>query len=472
MAIPKTTKNLISNTFQDYKFGFKTNVKNVFSTTKGLNPDTIREISRQKKEPKWMLDFRLKALDIFNKKPLPSWGGDMSKINFENLYYYIKAQSKTQTSWNNVNPQIKEAFETLGIPEAEKKFLQGVSAQFESEVIYESVQETLSKKGVIFMSTDEALQKHPEFFKEYFGKIVPANDNKFAALNSAVWSGGTFIYIPKNIHIDLPLQAYFRMNTKNMGQFERTLIIADEGSSVHYIEGCTAPVYSSNSLHAAVVEIVAKKGAKIQYTTLQDWAHNIYNLVTKRSFVYENAQMIWVDCNIGSKLTMKYPAIYLLGENARGEIHSLAFASKNQHQDSGGKIIHGAKNTSSLISSKSISKNGGRSTYRGLLKINKGAPDSKSKVSCDALILDKLSRSDTYPKIKTEEKTAELSHEATVSKIEEDQLFYLTSRGINEKDAASMIVNGFANPIIKHLPMEYAVELNRLLELEMTGSVG
>lgn len=419
-----------------------------------------------------MLEYRLKALKIFNKKPLPTWGGDLSGINFKNLNYYIKAQAKTQTSWNNVNPQIKEAFETLGIPEAEKKFLRGMSAQFESEVIYESVQEALAKKGVIFMSTDEALKKHSDLFRKYFGKIVPATDNKFAALNSAVWSGGTFIYVPKNTHIDLPLQAYFRMNAKNMGQFERTLIIADEGSSVHYIEGCTAPIHSSNSLHAAVVEIIAKKGAKIQYTTLQDWAHNIYNLVTKRAFIYENAQMIWVDCNMGSKLTMKYPAIFLLGEHAHGEIHSLAFAKENQHQDSGGKIVHAAKNTGSIIISKSISKNGGRATYRGLIKINKNATGAKSKVSCDALILDEKSRSDTYPTMKIEEEDAQLAHEAAVSKIDEEQLFYLTSRGISEEEASSMIVNGFADPIIKHLPMEYAVELNRLLDMEMTGSVG
>lgn len=472
MAVPKNTKKLISNTFQNYKFGFKTNVKTVFATKKGLTKEVIETISKQKNEPKWMLEFRLKALEVFNKKPLPTWGGDVSKIDFASLHYYIRSQAKTQTSWNKVDPQIKEAFETLGIPEAEKKFLQGVSAQFESEVVYESVQEALSKQGVIFMSTDEALKKHPELLKEYFGKIVPITDNKFATLNSAVWSGGTFIYVPKNVHVDLPLQAYFRMNSKNMGQFERTLIIADEGSRVHYIEGCTAPIHSANSLHSAVVEIIAKKGAKVVYTTLQDWSHNVYNLVTKRSFVYEDAQMIWVDCNVGSKLTMKYPAIFLLGENARGELHSLAFAGKNQHQDSGGKIIHGAPNTSSIITSKSISKDGGRATYRGLLKVNKGAHGVKSKVNCDALILDENSRSDTYPTMKIDEDDIELSHEATVSKISEDQLFYLTSRGISEEEASSMIVNGFAEPITKHLPMEYAVELNRLLETEMTGSVG
>ena len=472
MAVPKSTKRLISKTFGDSKFGFKTAVKNIYSTPIGLTIDTVKEISKQKNEPQFMLDFRLRALDIFNKKPMPTWGADLSKIDFRNLHYYIKAQAKTQTSWDKVNPEIKEAFETLGIPEAEKKFLQGVSAQFESEVIYESVQEALSKQGVFFESTDQALKNHPEFFKEYFGKVIPSNDNKFSALNSAVWSGGTFIYIPKGVHIELPLQAYFRMNAKNMGQFERTLIIADEDSSVHYIEGCTAPSYSSNSLHSAVVEIIAKKGAKVQYTTLQDWAHNIYNLVTKRAFAYENAQVVWVDCNMGSKITMKYPAIYLLGENARGEVHSLAFASKNQHQDSGAKIIHAAPNTSSIISSKSISKDGGRASYRGLLKMNKGAVNSKSKVSCDALILDSHSRSDTYPTMKIEEEDVELAHEATVSKIGEDQLFYLMSRGISESEATSMIVNGFADPITKHLPMEYAVELNRLLEMEMTGSVG
>jgi len=472
MAIPKSTKRLISKTFGDSKFGFKTVTKNIYSAPKGLSAELIRDISRRKNEPQFMLDFRLRSLEIFNKKPMPKWGADLSGINFNNLHYYIQAQAKTQTSWNKVRPEIKEAFETLGIPEAEKKFLQGVSAQFESEVIYESVQEALSKQGVIFESTDEALKNHPEFFKEYFGKIVPANDNKFAALNSAVWSGGTFIYIPKGVHVELPLQAYFRMNSKNMGQFERTLIIADEDSSIHYIEGCTAPSHSGNSLHSAVVEIIAKKGAKVQYTTLQDWAHNIYNLVTKRAHVYKNAQMIWVDCNIGSKITMKYPAIYLLGENARGEVHSLAFASKNQHQDSGAKIIHSAPNTSSLVSSKSISKDGGRATYRGLLKMNKGAINAKSKVGCDALILDNHSRSDTYPTMKIEEEEVELAHEATVSKIGEDQLFYLMSRGISEAEASSMIVNGFAEPITKRLPMEYAVELNRLLEIEMTGSVG
>lgn len=472
MAIPKRTKRLIDTTFGDYKFGFKSTVDNYFVSHKHLDESLVKEISEQKKEPSWMTDFRIKSLGIFNKKPLPSWGGNLSKINFNTLHYYIKPQDSTKTAWNKVDPNIKEAFDTLGIRESEKKFMAGLGAQFDSEVVYKSVQEALSKQGVIFDSTDNALREHPELFKEYFGKIVPANDNKFAALNSAVWSGGTFIYVPKGVHIDLPLQAYFRINTESMGQFERTLIIADEGSSVHYIEGCTAPIYSSNSLHAAVVEIIVKKNAKVKYTTLQDWAHNIYNLVTKRSFVYENGEMIWVDCNMGSQLTMKYPAIYLLGEGAKGEVHSLAIASKNQHQDAGSKIIHGASNTSSLVSAKSISKDGGRSSYRGLLKVNKGAKNIKSKVSCDALILDKFSRSDTYPLMQIDEEDVSIAHEATVSKIGEEELFYLMSRGISEQEASSMIVNGFAEPIIKHLPMEYAIELNRLLELEMTGSVG
>jgi len=472
MTVSRHTKRLINTTFGDYKFGFKSAVNNYFVSHKHLDDTLVKEISDQKKEPSWMTDFRLKSLDIFNRKSLPAWGGNLSRINFNTLHYYIKPQDSTKTVWNKVDPNIKEAFDTLGIREAEKEFLGGLGAQFDSEVVYKSVQDALKEKGVIFDSTDNALREHPEFFKEYFGKIVPANDNKFAALNSAVWSGGTFIYVPKGVHIDLPLQSYFRMNTENMGQFERTLIIADEGSSVHYIEGCTAPIYSSNSLHAAVVEIVAKKNAKVKYTTLQDWAHNIYNLVTKRAFVYENGEMIWVDCNMGSQLTMKYPAIYLLGEGAKGEVHSLAVASKNQHQDAGAKIIHGAPNTSSLVSSKSISKEGGRSSYRGLVKVNKGAKNIKSKISCDALILDDISRSDTYPLMKIDEENVLVAHEAKVSKIGEEELFYLMSRGISEQEASSMIVNGFAEPIIKHLPMEYAIELNRLLELEMTGAVG
>jgi Fe-S cluster assembly protein SufB len=419
-----------------------------------------------------MLDLRLKALKIFHNKNYPKWGPKLDQINLENLHYYVLPRGKKESDWNKLPEEIAETFERLGIPEAEKKFLAATSAQYESEVVYKSVQEALEKQGVIFESTDNALKKYPHFFKEYFGKIVPANDNKFAALNSAVWSGGSFIYVPKGVKLPLPLQAYFRMNADNMGQFERTLIIADEGSSVHYIEGCTAPVSAINSLHAAVVEIIAKKGARVQYTTLQDWSHNIYNLVTKRAHAHENAEVLWLDCNIGAKVTMKYPAVYLLGDNSRGEIHSLAVGTRNQHQDTGAKVIHSGKNTRSIIVSKSISKDGGRTSYRGLMKINKGAKNAQSKVSCDALILDKFSRSDTYPTNIISERDSSSSHEATVSKINEDQLFYMMSRGLTEEESGSMIINGFADPIIKKLPMEYALELNRLLEIEMTDSVG
>ncbi len=472
MAIPTSTKKLIDTTFGTYKFGFRTHVANAFKSPKGLNENMVQELSKRKDEPKWMMDFRLRALEIFNKKPMPEWGADLSKIDFENLHYYIMPPEKGKKNWGEVNPEIANAFSLLGIPQAEKKFLAATSAQFESEVVYSSLQEALSKQGVIFDSTDNALKAYPEFFKEYFGKIIPANDNKFAALNSAVWSGGTFIYVPKNVEVALPLQAYFRMNSDNMGQFERTLIIADEGSKVHYIEGCTAPVSSANSLHAAVVEIIVKKNARVQYTTLQDWAHNIYNLVTKRAYAYENAEMFWLDCNIGSHVTMKYPAIYLMGRGAKGEVQSLAFSGKNQHQDAGAKIIHAAPDTSSTINSKSISKAGGRTTYRGLLKVAKGSSNIKAKINCDALLLDEDSRSDTYPTNIIEEDDVSIAHEATVSKIGEEQMFYLRSRGLSEQEASSMIVNGFADPIIKHLPMEYAVELNRLIEMEMTGSVG
>lgn len=472
MAVPKSTHRLIDTTLGNYKFGFRTNVKNSFEAPKGLTEKLIREISKRKEEPDWMLEFRLKALEIFLKKPTPEWGGDLSHIDFENLHYYIMPPEKGKKNWNEVNPEVYKAFDLLGIPQAEKKFLGATSAQFESEVVYHSLMEALSAKGIIFDSTDNGLREHPEIFREHFGKIIPANDNKFAALNSAVWSGGSFIYVPKGVEVDLPLQAYFRMNTDNMGQFERTLIIADEGSKVHYIEGCTAPTSSANSLHAAVVEIIVKKNARVQYTTLQDWAHNIYNLVTKRAFAHENAEMFWLDCNIGSRLTMKYPAIYLMGEGARGEVQSLAFSGPGQHQDAGAKIVHAAPNTGSTIVSKSISKGGGRTSYRGLLKVNKGARNIKAKVCCDALLLDENSRSDTYPTNIIEEDEVTIAHEATVSKIGEEQLFYLMSRGLSEEQASSMIVNGFAEPIIRQLPMEYALELNRLIDLEMTGSVG
>lgn len=472
MAVPTSTHKLINNTLKDYKFGFKTETNSVYKAPAGLTPELITQISEMKNEPKWMLEYRLKAYEIFLKKEMPKWGADLSQIDFNKIHYYIKPQNRIKTDWNEVPREIKTTFDKLGIPQAEKKYLAGTGAQFESEVVYHSLQKSLQEKGVIFESTDVALQKHPEYFKEYFGKIIPASDNKFAALNAAVWSGGSFIYVPKGVHIELPLQAYFRINAENMGQFERTLIIADEGSSVHYVEGCTAPNYSTDSLHSAVVEILVKKDARVQYTTLQNWSSNVYNLVTKRAHAHENAEMFWLDCNIGSKVTMKYPAIFLMGERARGEVQSLAFSGKGQHQDAGAKIVHAAPNTSSKIVSKSISKDAGRGTYRGLLKVNKGATNIKSHVACDALLLDEHSRSDTYPVMKIEEEDVTIAHEATVAKIGEEQMFYLQSRGLTEEEAASAIVNGFAKPIIKQLPMEYALELNRLLELEMTGSVG
>ncbi|MEK7547423.1 MAG: Fe-S cluster assembly protein SufB [Patescibacteria group bacterium] len=471
MTIPKRTKKTLEKISNQYKFGFKTDTNPIYKSPQGLNNKIVEEISRQKAEPEWMLNLRKKALEIFFKKPLPSWGGDLTKINFDLLHYYIKPQDKIETQWKNVPKEIKKTFDKLGVPQAERKFLAGTGAQFESEMIYHSLQKELTKKGVIFESTDIALKKYPKLFKEYFGKVVPVTDNKFAALNYAVWSGGSFIYVPKNTHVNLPLQAYFRINAERMGQFERTLIIADEGSSVHYIEGCTAPIYSTDSLHSAVVEIIVKKGARVQYTTIQNWSNNVYNLVTKRAFVYENAEMLWLDCNIGSRLTMKYPAIFLLGENAKGEIQSLAFAKENQHQDTGAKIFHSSPNTSSKIVAKSISKSSGRNSYRGLLKISKGAKNTVSHVSCNALLIDENSRSDTYPTMKVEEESATVAHEATVSKISEEQMFYLMSRGLSEEEAVSTIVNGFATPIIKQLPMEYALELNRLIELEMTTHV-
>lgn len=472
MTVPTQTRNIVENTVGQYKFGFKTESKAVYKSPKGLNREIIMEISRRKSEPNWMLEFRLKAYDIFLSKPMPTWGGDLSGIDFDNIYYYLQPQDRSRKSWDEIPKEIKDTFEKLGIPEAERKFLAGSGAQFESEVVYHSLHETLRKKGVIFESADEGLKKYPEIFKEYFGKIIPASDNKFAALNSAVWSGGSFIYVPKGVHVDLPLQAYFRINAENMGQFERTLIIADEGSSVHYIEGCTASTYSSDSLHSAVVEIIVRHGARVQYTTIQNWSNNVYNLVTKRAFAYKDAEMFWLDCNLGSSLTMKYPAVFLMEPGAKGEVQSLAFAGDGQHQDAGAKMVHVASNTSSKIVSKSISKGTGRTSYRGLLKVVKGAKNVKSHVSCDALMLDSQSRSDTYPTMQINEGDATIAHEATVSKIGEEQLFYLRSRGLTEEEATSMIVNGFAMPIIKILPMEYALELNRLIELEMTGSVG
>jgi len=467
----KNNKTFINN-LNEYKFGFKTKTKSVYKSPKGLSEEVIREISKQKNEAKWMLDYRLKAFEIFKQKEMPKWGPSLKGLDFNNIHYYIKAQEKQENTWSAVSEEIQNTFQKLGIQKAEKNFLAGSGVQFESEVVYHSLKEKLRKQGVIFESTDDALKKYPELFREYFGKIVPATDNKFAALNSAVWSGGSFIYIPKNVHVELPLQSYFRINAENMGQFERTLIIVDENASVHYMEGCTAPTYGSSSLHSAVVEIIVKQNARCQYSTIQNWSHNIYNLVTKRAVAHKNAEMFWLDCNIGSKVTMKYPAIILKGENAKGEIQSLAFSGKGQHQDAGAKIIHAAKNTKSKIISKSISKNSGQGIYRGLVKVNKGATGVKNHVSCDALILDENSESYTYPTNQIHEQNVSIAHEATVAKISQEQLFYLMSRGLSEEESISTIVNGFAKPIIKQFPMEYALELNRLLELEMTDSVG
>ena len=462
------------NLDMDYsKYDFKDSTEMyVHLSKKGLTKDTVREISQLKDEPQWMLDFRLRAYDVFMKKPMPQWGGDLNKIDFQNIYYYAKASEKTEKNWDDVPDDVKNTFDKLGIPEAEKKFLAGVGAQYESEVVYHNLREDLAKQGVLFLDTDTALKEQPEIFKKYFGKIIPPEDNKFSALNSAVWSGGSFIYIPPGVKVDMPLQAYFRINAENIGQFERTLIIADEGSEVHYIEGCTAPVYSSESLHSAVVELVAHKDAKLRYTTIQNWSNDVYNLVTKRAYAYEGATVEWIDGNIGSKLTMKYPGIYLMGRKAYGETLSIAFAGKNQHQDTGAKMVHLAPDTTSKITSKSVSRANGRSTYRGLLKVAKGATNVKSTVRCDALLLDDTSKTDTYPYMEIDQEDATVTHEATVGKIGDEQIFYLMSRGFSEEEALSLIVNGFMEPFTKELPMEYAVELNRLIKLEMDNSVG
>jgi Fe-S cluster assembly protein SufB len=425
-----------------------------------------------KNEPAWMRDFRLKAFEVFIRKPMPKWGADLSEIDFDNIHYYVKPSEKTEKDWDDVPAYIKDTFDKLGIPEAERKFLAGVSAQYESEVVYHNIREDLEKQGVIFLDMDSGLREHEEIVKKYFATVIPAADNKFSALNSAVWSGGSFIYVPKGVKVEIPLQAYFRINTENMGQFERTLIIADEDSSVHYIEGCTAPVYSSDSLHSAVVELIAMRGAHIRYTTIQNWSSNVFNLVTKRAVAHEKAIVEWVDGNLGSKVTMKYPGIWLMGEGAKGDVISVAFANSGQHQDAGAKIIHAAPNTTSTITSKSISKGGGRTSYRGLLKVNKGAENVKSFVRCDALMLDEISRSDTYPSIEIDEDQVSIEHEASVSKISDEQLFYLMSRGLGEAEAKTMIVNGFFDAFTKELPMEYAVELNRLLQLQMEGAIG
>jgi len=464
--------SVVENLDKDYKFGFHDKEDYVFKSEKGLNRDIVERISARKEEPEWMLRYRLKALDYFHKRPMPSWGSDLGEIDFANIHYYVKPSEKTEKSWDEVPEYIKDTFEKLGIPEAERKFLAGVSAQYESEVVYHSLQKELEDQGVVFLDMDSALKQHPELVKKYFGTIIPANDNKFAALNGAVWSGGSFIWVPPGVKVDIPLQAYFRINTENMGQFERTLIIAEPGSSVHYIEGCTAPIYATDSLHSAVVELIALEGSTIRYTTIQNWSNNVYNLVTKRAYAYKNATVEWIDGNLGSKITMKYPAVHLVGEGARGEVLSIAYAGEGQHQDAGAKMVHAAPNTSSTVLSKSISKNGGHTSYRGLVKVYPNATNVKCNVRCDALLLDDKSRSDTFPYMEVENKAVDIGHEATVSKVGDEQLFYLMSRGLSENDAISMIVNGFFDPFIKELPMEYAVELNRLIQLEMVGSIG
>ncbi|HSO28024.1 MAG TPA: Fe-S cluster assembly protein SufB, partial [Anaerolineales bacterium] len=444
----------------------------VYKSPRGLSREVVEMISHLKDEPQWMLDFRLKALEHFNQRPMPNWGGDLDNLRLEDIYFYTKPTDAEGRTWDDVPDTIKNTFNRLGIPEAEQKFLAGVGAQYESEMVYHNIQEHLAEKGVLFKSIENGMRDHPDLFREYFGTIIPIEDNKFAALNSAVWSGGSFVYIPKGVKVDLPLQAYFRLNQADQGQFERTLIILDEGAEAHYVEGCTAPIYTTDSFHSGVIEIVVKKGARMRYTTIQNWSNNMYNLVTQRAVVHENATMEWVDANLGSKLTMKYPSCYLVGEGAHGEILSMAFAGDGQHQDTGGKVIHVAPNTSSKITSKSISKGTGRASYRGLLKVYEGAHNSRSNVVCDALLLGDKSRSDTYPYIEIDENDVNIGHEASVSKVGEEQLFYLMSRGLSEADATGMVVSGFIEPLVKELPMEYAIEMNRLIQLQMEGSIG
>ncbi len=456
----------------EYKFGFSDPDTTVFKSKKGLDREIVEQISEMKGEPDWMLEFRLKALDHFTKRPMPTWGGDLSKLNLDEIYFYVKPTDNESKSWDDVPDAIKNTFDKLGIPEAERKFLAGLGAQYESEMVYHKVQDHLEKQGVIFLSIEDGLRQHPELFRQYFGTVIPIEDNKFAALNSAVWSGGSFIYIPPGVKVDLPLQAYFRLNMASIGQFERTLIIADEGSQIHYVEGCTAPIYTTDSFHSGVIEIIVKENARVRYTTIQNWSTNVYNLVTQRAIVHEGGTMEWVDANLGSKLTMKYPSCYLIGPGAHGEILSMAFAGKGQHQDAGGKVIHFAPHTSSKITSKSISKSGGRASYRGLLKVHKEAEDVKSSVVCDALLLDENSRSDTYPYIEIDAEDVTIGHEASVSKVGEEQLFYLMSRGLSNEEATTMVVSGFIEPLVKELPMEYAIELNRLIQLQMEGSIG
>ncbi|HEU5007737.1 MAG TPA: Fe-S cluster assembly protein SufB [Jatrophihabitantaceae bacterium] len=457
----------------NYGFGWADSDVAGAAARRGLNADVVRDISDKKSEPDWMLQRRLKALEIFDKKPMPNWGSDLSGIDFDNIKYFVRSTEKQAASWDELPEEIKNTYDRLGIPEAEKqRLVAGVAAQYESEVVYHKIREDLEEQGVIFVDTDTGLREYPELFQEYFGSVIPSGDNKFAALNTAVWSGGSFIYVPKGVHVEIPLQAYFRINTENMGQFERTLIIVDEGAYVHYVEGCTAPIYSSDSLHSAVVEIIVKPGGRCRYTTIQNWSNNVYNLVTKRAKAEAGATMEWIDGNIGSKVTMKYPAVWLMGEHAKGEVLSIAFAGEGQHQDAGAKMLHLAPHTSSTIISKSVARGGGRSSYRGLVEIHKGAHHSASTVKCDALLVDDISRSDTYPYVDVREDDVSMGHEATVSKVSENQLFYLMSRGLTEDEAMAMIVRGFVEPIARELPMEYALELNRLIELQMEGAVG
>jgi len=457
----------------NYEYGWHDADAAGATARRGLNEDVVRDISSRKGEPQWMLDLRLKGLRLFDKKPMPTWGSDLGGIDFDNIKYFVKSTERQATSWDELPEDIKNTYDRLGIPEAEKqRLIAGVAAQYESEVVYHKIREDLEEQGVLFLDTDTALREHEEIFREYFGSVIPVGDNKFAALNTAVWSGGSFIYVPKGVHVEIPLQAYFRINTENMGQFERTLIIVDEDAYVHYVEGCTAPIYSSDSLHSAVVEIIVKKGARCRYTTIQNWSTNVYNLVTKRAIAHEGATMEWVDGNLGSKVTMKYPAVWLTGEHARGETLSVAFAGEKQHQDAGAKMVHAAPYTSSSIISKSVARGGGRTSYRGLVQVHEGAHHSKSTVKCDALLVDDISRSDTYPYVDVREDDVAMGHEATVSKVSEEQLFYLMSRGLDEDEAMAMIVRGFIEPIARELPMEYALELNRLIELQMEGAVG
>jgi Fe-S cluster assembly protein SufB len=456
-----------------YKYGWADADVAGASARRGINEDVVRDISTRKGEPEWMLERRLKALKLFGRKPMPDWGSDLSGIDFQNIKYFVKSTEAQAATWEELPEEIRNTYDRLGIPEAEKqRLVSGVAAQYESEVVYHKIREDLEEQGVLFLDTDTALREHEDIFREYFGSVIPSGDNKFAALNTAVWSGGSFIYVPKGVHVEIPLQAYFRINTENMGQFERTLMIIDEGAYVHYVEGCTAPIYKSDSLHSAVVEIIVKKNARCRYTTIQNWSNNVYNLVTKRAIAHEGATMEWVDGNIGSKVTMKYPAVWMTGEYAKGEVLSIAFAGEGQHQDAGAKMVHAAPHTSSTIVSKSVARGGGRTSYRGLVQIDEGAYGSKSTVKCDALLVDTISRSDTYPYVDVREDDVSMGHEATVSRVSEDQLFYLMSRGMTEDEAMAMVVRGFVEPIARELPMEYALELNRLIELQMEGAVG